>query len=271
MKFRNAVITGGSSGIGKALAKLLVKEGLNVVILARNAQRLEEARREIEAARLNKEQIIETFPVDVSNYSAMESIMKTLTERGRPPELLINSAGVVYADYFEKIPTEEFKRVMEIDYFGTLNAIRAALPSMLSRGGGHIVNLSSAAGYVGVFGYGAYTPTKFAVTGLSEVLRQELKPYGILVSIVCPPDTKTPQLEEELKMRPQETSAINAGASVMEAEEVAKIILKGIHAKKYLILPGLMNKITYLLNKTPIVRWICDMTVASVQKKRRST
>jgi len=265
----NVLITGGSSGIGKELAKLLAREGSNVAILGRNQQRLSEARNEIEANRSDKEQIIEIFQADVTNYQQMDEVVRKLAEAGRLPDLLINSAGIVYADYFEKIPLDEFKRVMEIDYFGTLNAIRAVLPSMLSRGKGHIVNLSSAAGYVGVFGYAAYTPAKFAVTGLSEVLRQELKPHGITVSMVCPPDTKTPQLEQELKMRPEETSAINSGASVMTATEVARVILKGIRSKKFIILPGFMNKLTYLLNKTPLVRWICDLTVASVQKKRR--
>jgi 3-dehydrosphinganine reductase len=265
--YTNALLTGGSSGIAKALAILLAREGMNVAIVARDEKRLAQAKGEIESARINKKQIVEVFSADVTNFDQIKSVVKSLVDAGRAPELLVNSAGIVHVDYFEKIPHNVFRNVMEVDYFGTLNAVQAALPVMLSRGIGHIVNISSAAGYVGVFGYSAYSPPKFALKGLSEVLRQELKPKGIAVTVVFPPDTMTPQFEEELSHRPAETSAINSNAGVMSAEDVASAILKGIRARKFMVLPGFMNKATYLLSKTPFVRWFCDKTIEAVMKK----
>ena len=266
--YSNALLTGGSSGIAKALAIILAREGMNVAIIARDEVRLKQARSEIELARRSQRQVVEAFSADVTSFEQIKSVVKSLADAGRPPELLVNSAGIVHADYFELIPQDIFRRVMEVDYFGTLNAIQAVLPEMLLREIGHIVNISSAAGYVGIFGYAAYCPPKFAVKGLSEVLRQELKPKGIAVTVVFPPDTMTPQLEGEMKLRPAETSAINANARVMSAEDVAAAILQGIRARKFLVLPGLMNKVTYLLSKTPVVRLLCDRTIRVVKKNK---
>ena len=83
---------------------------------------------------------------------------------------------------------------MEVDYFGTLHAVRAVVPSMIERQRGHLVLVGSTAALIGVFGYSAYAPAKYAVRGLAETLRVELAPHGIVVACVYPPDTKTPGL-----------------------------------------------------------------------------
>jgi 3-dehydrosphinganine reductase len=267
--YKNVVITGGSSGIGRALAKLLAKEGAHIALIARDQKKLSEAKKEVESFRKENTQIIDTFSADVSNFEEIDLVVKALQNSGRPPELLINSAGIFYGDYFEKIPLEIFEEVMKIDYFGTLYPIRAVLPGMLSRRRGHIVNISSAAGFMGVFGYGAYSPPKFAIHGLSQVLHQELKPLGIKVSVVFPPDTNTPQLKKELKTRLRETSAIVGGANVMTPEAVAQAIIRGIKSESLFILPGFIDKIAYLLSKTPIVRWLFDFEIARIPIKFR--
>jgi len=268
LEFQNAVVTGGSSGIGKATAKLLAQHGVNVAIVARNQQRLEEAKDEIKSVCLNKDQVIDAFAADVTQYEKIASIIDVLVKSQRAPDLLVNSAGIVLTDHIEKLSLESFRQIMDINYFGTLYPVMAVLPVMMSNRKGHIVNISSAAGYIGTFGYSAYTPSKFAVHGLSEVMRQELKPFGIGVSVVFPPDTATPMLEEEMKMRPIETSKINAMALVMSAQDVAVAILNGVTSNKFLVIPGFMNKVSYMLNKTPLVRWICDRTIAKVQRKK---
>ena len=265
----NVLITGGSSGIGKALAKRLAMEGANVAIVGRNKEKLNSARSEIEAVRKDKGQKIEALSADVSHYPEIEAAVKGLVERGWKLDMLINSAGVVYAGYFESIPLEEFRRVMDIDYFGTLYTVRAVIPHFLSTGSGKIVNISSAAGYFSLFGYTPYCPAKFAVTALSEALRQEYKARGVEVFAVFPPDVRTPQLEEDIRLKPAETAALTAsGGKPMEPDEVARIILKSVKAKRYLIIPGFMNKVAYLLAKTPLARWITEMTVSKVQRNK---
>ena len=127
---------------------------------------------------------------------------------------------------------------MEINYFGTLYMVRAVLPAMRRRGGGQIVMISSGAGLVGIYGYTAYAPSKFALRGLAETLRGELKPDNIQVSIVYPPDTDTPQLAAENEIKPPETARITGNAQVLSAEAVATATLRGIDRKRFQITPG---------------------------------
>jgi 3-dehydrosphinganine reductase len=96
--------------------------------------------------------------------------------------------------YFEEVPVAVFERTMAVNYFGTLYPLKAVVPAMVKRGKGAVVLISSGAGLMGLFGYTPYSPTKFALRGLAESLRAELKPTGVHVMIVYPPDTDTPQL-----------------------------------------------------------------------------
>jgi 3-dehydrosphinganine reductase len=141
---------------------------------------------------------------------------------------------------------------------------------MIKRRSGHIVNISSVAGFMGVFGYAAYGAAKYAVRGYSEVLRAELKPYNIGVSVVFPPDTDTPQLAYENQFKPMETRELAGNAAVLSPETVAETILKGIIRKRFAILPGSESKLYYRLTG-----WlgsglypIMDMMIAQAQKKK---
>ena len=109
---------------------------------------------------------------------------------------MINSAGIQYPDYFERIPFDVFDQTVRTNLYGIWNVLAALVPAMKGSGG-HIVNVSSIAGFMGVFGYTAYSATKFGVIGFSEALRSEMRPHGIRVSVLCPPDTDTPGLAQE--------------------------------------------------------------------------
>jgi 3-dehydrosphinganine reductase len=241
MKFngKHAIITGGSSGIGKATARLLVAKGCHVCLIARDAVKLEQARRELAGAKQYPEQKISIASADVSDrVQAEKAIQRAIAELG-PPDILIASAGIARPDYVGNLSIEVFERTMAVNYFGSLYCVLEVLKSMETRGTGHIVLLSSGAGLIGLFGYSAYSPSKFAVRGLAESLRGELKFSGIDVSIVYPPDTDTPQLEEENRTKPPETKAITAVAKLWSADAVAAEILRGIEKKSFAIAPGL--------------------------------
>jgi len=139
---------------------------------------------------------------------------------------------------------------------------KAFVPLMKERGG-HIVNISSIAGFLGVFGYSAYCPAKFAVFGFSQVLRSELKRYNIHVSILCPPDTDTPQLEMENKIKPEETKAISGNAGVMSPDDVAEAMINGMLKSKPVIVPGLNGKfVLYASRLIPsVVEWVMDREI----------
>jgi 3-dehydrosphinganine reductase len=147
--------------------------------------------------------------------------------------------------------------MMQVDYMGTVNAVRAFLPYFMEQMHGNIANVSSTVGYMGVFGYAAYSAAKFAVVGFSECLQQDLLRYNIDISVVYPPDTDTPQWHEENKIKPPETRAIAGNIKVMNASVVAQAMLKGIARRRAAIVPGAMNKFTYFMKRHfPAIVWM---------------
>ena len=140
-----------------------------------------------------------------------------------------------------------FKNVIDTNYLGTVYLTKLILPKMIEKNSGYIVNISSLAALIGIYGYTAYAPSKYAVRGFSRCLRSEVKPHGINVSVVFPPDTDTPQLAFEHSIIPEITKKINQYSSVMHAEKVAHIIIEGIKKKKFTIIPGFEGKLLYFL------------------------
>jgi 3-dehydrosphinganine reductase len=144
---------------------------------------------------------------------------------------------------------------------------------MAKRKSGYIVNISSIAGFIGAYGYSAYGASKYAVRGFSDVIRAELKPYGIGVSVVFPPDTDTPQFEFENKHKPEITRIIDGNAGLLSADDVAKEIIQGIEKKKYIIIPGAQGKVLYLLSGIfgrliyPIMDFIISQARTTLKKK----
>lgn len=240
-----ALITGGSSGIGLATARALAVRGSHVWIMARGRDRLEAAVRLIQNDCLSPDQKCGYVSADVTNPDEVLRAVRCINEEVGPVDLLVNSAGVAHPGYAKDLDFENFRWQMEVNYLGTVYPTKAVLPGMIERGSGHIVNISSAVGCVGVFGYTAYGASKFAVRGFSDALRVEVKPLGIRVSLVLPPDTDTPQLAYENQFKPAELKFISGNTKTLTAEAVAKAILKGISKNRYLILPGLESKVIY--------------------------
>ncbi len=235
---QHAIITGGSSGIGKAIALQLARQGASVSIIARDLQKLKFAQAEIEQACCSPLQKVLALSADVSDRPQAEQAINSVINQLGPPSLIITSAGIAYPGHFQDIPIEIFEQTMATNYFGTLYCIRAALPVMEQQGQGQLVIISSGAGLIGLYGYSAYGPSKFAVRGLAESLRAELKPVGIGVAIAYPPDTDTPQLIEESKTKPPATKEITATAKLWTADDVASVILQGTEKGKFEISPG---------------------------------
>jgi 3-dehydrosphinganine reductase len=267
---KNIIVTGGSSGIGKATARMLVQRGANVAIIARRQALLDVALAEFEAERVARTQAFQAHSADLSDWEQAQAAIAAVTTEGRKPDILINAAGITHPGYFEELPIEVFRRMMDVDFFGTLYPIKLVTPMMMARHSGHIVNFSSVAGFLGVFGYSAYGAAKFAVRGFSDVLRSELKPYGVHVHVVFPPDTDTPQLHEENKIKPPETGELAGKVKLLQPEDVAREVIRGIERNKYIIVPGLESKLCFLLANgiSGVFRWYFDRAIASARKKR---
>lgn len=264
------LITGGSSGIGLATACLLASKGADVWILARREEQLSEALAQIQRLAINPDQKFGKIEADVSSHIILNSVIKNLIKTVGLPDLVINSAGVSHPGYIQGMEMKVFHWLMDVNYFGTVHVVKALLPGMMDRKSGYIVNISSMAGYLGVFGYTAYSASKYAVRGFSDALRAEMKLHGIGVSLIFPPDTNTPQLEYENRYKPAETRALTESGGRMEPEKVAGSIIRGIEKGRYLILPGLENKLFYRMSGmfSGAVYPVMDWLISSSQKKQ---
>jgi len=275
MNFHNlhVIVVGGSSGIGRAMSRLLTGRGAHVSIIARRQELLDETLAELEERRENGTQRLQAFSADVTDWEQAQEAVVALTAGGYPPDILINAAGFSHPGYFEELPLEIMRETMEVDYFGTLHTIKAVLPMMMARRSGQIVNFASVAGFVGVFGYTAYGAAKFAVRGFSDALRQELRPHGIHVAVVFPPNTETPGLDYEDRFKPLETRRIEGQSQTRTADQVAHIVVRGIERKKTYILPGLDTKLYFLIANGVVAlrafRWyFLDRVVTKARRER---
>ena len=265
-----ALVTGGSSGIGKAIACHLAERGMDVWLLAQRKDILESARKEVETHRTNQSQIIGTISADVSNLNDVHNAVNLISEKNGPVDLLVNSAGVTHPGYVQDLDINIFNWMIEVNYYGTVYMTKEVLPAMIKRRSGYIVNICSLSGEMSTFGYTAYGASKFAVNGFSEALQMELKVLGIGVSIVFPSDTDTPQLAYENQFKPPETRALNSLAGANQPDDVARYILKYIERGRYVILPSLETKFWYHLKSFSLglCIFITDQVVASAVKKK---
>jgi len=268
-----ALVSGGSSGIGLSIACALASRGMDVWMVARRQDVLETAREKVETQRKSEKQIIAIISADVTDLSQVRLAVDQVLDKSGSIDILVNAAGVAHPGYVQELEVKIFNWMMEVNYFGTVYMTKAVLPPMIKRNSGYIVNISSIAGFIGVFGYTAYGASKFAVKGFSDALRAEMKLHGIGVSIIFPSDTDTPQLEYENRFKPPETKAISGNTKTMTPDEVARDTLKGIERGKYLILPGLEGKLLYRLNGIlgGAVFMILDQIVAGANGKLKSS
>lgn len=260
--YKLALITGGSSGIGFALAKALVAQGSDVCLLARSQDTLDDAKQALTESLVREDQQVHLISSDVTDYGSLSRVLNQWVQVYGCPDLVINSAGITYPGTFKELDIDVFRHLMDVNYFGTLYVSKILIPGMIGRGSGTIVNISSQAGFISIFGYSGYSASKFAVRALSEAMRAELKQHGIRVAIVFPPDTQTPQLEFEEPLKPIETRAISSQSGVLTAEQVADSTLTGLKKGNFIILPGLEGKLFYrLVNlfgnlQYPILDWM---------------
>ena len=259
------VVTGGSSGIGLALARRLRGAGAHLVLVARTAETLERAREEVVGLPGKGE--VHAIPLDVGDRQAVFDTLQALPSEHKA-NILINNAGVTLPGPFLDLDLDEFERQMRINYLGSVWCTRALLPQIIEEGhGGHVAFVSSLVGLMGIFGYSAYAPSKFAMRGLAECLRCELKPEGIGVSVCYPPDTDTPQHAFEQAHLPPETRAIAGNAKCLTADQVAEKLMAGMARGCFDILPDGSSKFAHHMNRLfpSIVRSTFDSDIKKAQ------
>lgn len=263
----HALITGGSSGIGKALALKLAAAGYDISLIARREDVLADAAQEIRRQAQRTSQRVCVHSADVSDRRQAEGAVNAAIAELGTPDIVVTSAGISEPGYFADLSADIFERAVAVNYLGTLYVLRAALEPMRARKSGQILLISSGAALMGIFGYASYGPSKFAVRGLAETLRAELRSDKIGVSVAYLPDTETPMLEEERKRMPAETKLICSLAQSWSADAVADTILAAVRRKKFAITPGLtltlMHRFPGLI--IPLLRWYSDRLIKGVR------
>jgi NAD(P)-dependent dehydrogenase (short-subunit alcohol dehydrogenase family) len=189
LRGKTALVTGAASGIGRATALALARAGANLVLGDLNEVGLAET---AEAIRALGRQVV-SHRLDVADREAMRAFAADVGRHCGAVDLLVNNAGVGVGGDFLDTPLEDWDWVVSINLMGVVHGCHFLVPPMVARGrGGHVVNVASAAGLVAMPPLSAYSATKFAVVGLSEALRAELRPHGIGVTAVCPGLINTP-------------------------------------------------------------------------------
>ena len=247
LRGKNCVVTGAASGIGRATAVELAYEGMNVVIADVNEEGMEETAGLVRAQTVNAA----VKKTDVSKKEEVKALVDFAIEEMGSIDLMMNNAGVGMSGEIRDLSLEnDWEWIMGINLWGPIYGCHYVLPHMIERGGGHIVNVSSAAGFFSAPGMAPYCTTKFGVVGMSEVLRSEVARLGIGVTCVCPAFVKTPIFEatKTVGMKEMDMSLVNKYWG-QEPSKTAKLIVQGIKKNKGLLLPTIDAKGMYQVKR----------------------
>lgn len=179
-----ALVTGSSSGFGLLTALALAENGCHVIAAMRNLQKKEDLMRK--AKQNGVSQRVECRALNVNDVHSIRKIVHEIIENYGRIDVLVNNAGISLGGFVEEVPLEDWRRVMETNFFGMVALTQETLPHMRKAASGNIINIGSVSGRIGFPGYGPYAASKFAVGGFSESLRLEMLPYGVHVSIIEP-------------------------------------------------------------------------------------
>jgi len=248
------IITGASSGIGEALAKTLAPQACKLVLAARSVEKLESLAQTCE--KLGSKCLV--IPCDVSKKEDCEHLIQTTIQTFGKINILINNAGISMRSLFQDCSLDDFERVMNINFWGTVYCTKFALPWII-QSKGHIIGMSSIAGFRGLPARSGYSSSKFAMNGFLESLRTELLHSGVHVLTACPGFTASNIRKTALngKGQAQDESPLDE-AKIMSAEVVATEILKANEKRKRTLILTSQGKMTVFFNKW-LGKWMDKM------------
>lgn len=240
---RVAVVTGAASGIGRGLCEGFAARGARIVLADFDEPALERATAELADGGAE----VLAVPTDVTQRDAVFALAERTFERFGTAHIVCNNAGVGAFGEMHTAPHEEWRFVMDVNFWGVVHGVEAFVPRLVEQGDGHVVNTGSMAGLVGMRVLGIYAASKFAVVGLSESLRREVADRGVGVSVLCPMIVSTPINQNAARLRPDalkgqvpeglataEPGTFQGG--VIAVEEVVRRVLRGIERNDLYIL-----------------------------------
>jgi uncharacterized protein len=252
-----ALITGGSKGIGKALAMELAKQNYNLLLVARNESGLRDAATEITA---KYPVTIHYLALDLSAPNAAQQVYTWCIENKYPVSALINNAGYGLCGYMEEYTVAENNNMMQLNMFTAVNMCQLMLPILKKQSKAYILNISGGIAYQAVGGMALYGASKAFVLYFSRALKHELRNTPVSVSCLSPGATDT-EFVARANIKPK---ALKAAKKVnMSAESVARIAISGMQSGKAEIIPGLINKLSYFITLL-LPKSIVEKTAAGI-------
>ncbi len=256
------LITGASQGIGKATALLFARKGYDLVLAARQPDRLAAVGQEIQS--LGRQAL--AVPTDVRDPEQVKTLVQKALEHYNAIDVLINNAGIYISGPVEEFSLEDWHQAIDTNLWGYIHTIHALLPHFIQRGTGTIVNLSSIGGKVPVPYLVPYSTSKYAVTGLTEAMHSELKPKGIHVCGIYPNLIKTSFMEraifqgkdeQDAQARVDQLNQVLSTPVVEKPEDVAQAIWDAVKHQQPEVLVGSANVSKAAYNFLPgIMQWI---------------
>ncbi|MDB4989271.1 MAG: short chain dehydrogenase [Myxococcaceae bacterium] len=253
MRGQKCVITGAASGIGRATAQAAAAQGAVLFLTDLHAEQLEQTVGELRAQGATVA-LAEHF--DIANYEAVQAFAQRIHRAHGSVDVVMNIAGISIWGPVEQLEHRHWRKTIEVNLMGPIHVIESFIPEMVRAGkGGHLVNVSSAAGLFGLPWHAAYSATKFGLRGISEVLRFDLKRHGISVSLVCPGGVATPlvQTVEVVGLDPARPAVKQLQQRfhkhAVTAEAAAQAILRGIAQKQYMVFTSRDIRVGYWLQR----------------------
>jgi len=235
LKDKVVIITGASSGFGKDAARLFAKEGCKVVLAARRLERLQALASEIESQ--GGEAI--AIPMDVVQRADLDLMVKSAIDLYGHIDILFNNAGFGRLDWLENLePVRDIETQVDVNLLGVIQVTRAVLPYMLGQGSGHIINMSSVAGWIAAPLYSIYSATKFGMRGFTDALRREVSPFGIKVSGIYPGPASTEFGQHTGESEAKRSLNVFQGLSMTSERVARRVVELAKHPRRVVILPG---------------------------------
>jgi uncharacterized protein len=241
---QRALVTGASGGIGLELARVLAREGCNLVISARTQSALEAVARDLSSAH---NVAVHTVAADLASPDGARGLMGEVTAAGLQIDLLVNNAGFGLFGAFATTPLDDEQRMIDLNVSALVTLTKLCLPGMIARRRGRVLNVASTAAFLPGPNMAVYYATKAFVLSFSEAIADELRASGVTVTVLCPGPTST-GFQDAARMQ---TSRLVQG-TMMSAAEVAEAGYRGMIAGRSIVIPGTMNRLVpWLVRLTP--------------------
>lgn len=266
---KRVLITGAASGIGRALAVAAAREGARLVLTDRNGPLLDKVADEVGAA------VVLAEVADISDFDQVQALADSVHAEGGSVDIVMNVAGISAWGTVDQLEHRHWRSMVDVNLMGPVHVIECFVPAMIAAGrGGHLVNVSSAAGLLGLPWHAAYSASKFGLRGVSEVLRFDLRQHGIGVSLVCPGGVATPLTETVEIAGVDQTGAAFARMQAhfrkraVCPEQAAAAILRGVRRNRYLVYTSRDIQLAHLLQRVFPPGYVLLMRAMNVTLRR---